>query len=502
MAGRKGFRNRLLTLADFPPAHQAVLVILADLLGPPGEAFVVGGAVRDLLLSRQSVEDLDLAVPSGALTLAQALARRLGGTFVALDAERGSARVVVDAGEYQVDLTDFRAPTLDADLRRRDFSVNAIAVPLVPLVREGKARLVDPTGGMRDLARRRLRLASPGVFEEDPVRALRGVRLATELGFVLDPEAKRAARRVARMLPGMAPERVREELVRLLRLPRASRGVRELDRLGLLEAIVPEIGPMNSTSQPKPHRFSVWEHSLRTVEAVDLLLAKLSSLSPYAEELAAYVAEPLGDGLTRSATLKLAGLLHDVAKPQTRRVVEGRVRFIGHDVEGARTARAIGQRLRLSGRAVDVLERLVRHHLRPMHLGQVAEITRRARYRFFRDLGAEARDLLLLTLADAAAVRGESPLDIWRGPGGRLVADLLRGWEEDRVQAAAPPFVRGEDVMAAFGIPPGPEVGRLLALAREAQDLGVVTTREEALAHLRRVRQTPDRGLDTQEGPH
>jgi hypothetical protein len=137
-----------------------------------------------------------------------------------------------------------------------------------------------------------------------------------------------------------------------------------------------------------------------------------------------------------------------------------------------------------------------------MHLGQVAEITRRARYRFFRDLGAEARDLLLLTLADAAAVRGESPLDIWRGPGGRLVADLLRGWEEDRVQAAAPPFVRGEDVMAAFGIPPGPEVGRLLALAREAQDLGVVTTREEALAHLRRVRQTPDRGLDTQEGPH
>jgi putative nucleotidyltransferase with HDIG domain len=304
------------------------------------------------------------------------------------------------------------------------------------------------------------------------------------------------------MLPGMAPERVREELVRLLRLPRASRGVRELDRLGLLEAIVPEIGPMNSTSQPKPHRFSVWEHSLRTVEAVDLLLAKLSSLSPYAEELAAYVAEPLGDGLTRSATLKLAGLLHDVAKPQTRRVVEGRVRFIGHDVEGARTARAIGQRLRLSGRAVDVLERLVRHHLRPMHLGQVAEITRRARYRFFRDLGAEARDLLLLTLADAAAVRGESPLDIWRGPGGRLVADLLRGWEEDRVQAAAPPFVRGEDVMAAFGIPPGPEVGRLLALAREAQDLGVVTTREEALAHLRRVRQTPDRGLDTQEGPH
>ncbi|MBI3625163.1 MAG: HD domain-containing protein [Candidatus Rokubacteria bacterium] len=492
---------RVLTLADFPSAHQTVLITLADLLRPSQEAFLVGGAVRDLLLSRQSVEDLDLAVPSGALRLAQALARRLGGTFVALDAERGSARVVVEAGEYQVDLTDFRAPTLEADLRGRDFSVNAIAVPLVPLVREGKAPLLDPVGGMRDLAGRRLHLSSPGAFDEDPVRAFRGVRLATELGFALDSEAKRSAQRVAPRLPAMAPERVREELARLLRLPRASRGLRELDRLGLLEAIVSEIGPMKSTTQPKPHRFSVWEHSLRTVEAVDLLLLKLSSLSPYAEELAAHMAEPLGDGLTRGAVLKLAGLLHDVAKPQTRGVIEGRVRFIGHDVEGAATARAIGQRLRLSGRAVDVLERLVRHHLRPMHLGQVAQITRRARYRFFRDLGREARDLLLLTLADAAAVRGESPIGIWRGPGGRLVADLLRGWEEDRVQAAAPPFVRGEDVMAACGLPPGPEVGRLLALAREAQDLGVVTTREEALAYLRRVRETPDRGLDTQRGP-
>jgi hypothetical protein len=136
-----------------------------------------------------------------------------------------------------------------------------------------------------------------------------------------------------------------------------------------------------------------------------------------------------------------------------------------------------------------------------MHLGQVAEITRRARYRFFRDLGDEACDLLLLALADAAAVRGDSPLAVWRGPAGRLVADLLSGWREDRIQAAAPPLVRGEDVMAAFDLPPGPEVGRLLALTREAQDLGQVSTREEALAYLRRAA-VPDGGLDTPAAPH
>ena len=490
---------RLVALSDFPAAHQEALRALAELLAPPhpalsrsggedkGEgAFVVGGAVRDLLLSRQTVEDLDLTVPSGALALARSLADRLGGAFVALDEERGAGRIVVKDGarEYQVDVTDFRAPTLEADLRARDFTVNAVAVPVVPLVRDGTGWLVDPTGGVADLARRRLRLAGPGVLEADPLRALRGVRLAAELGFALDAGAKRAIRHVASRLPAVAPERIREEQVRLLDLPHASGGLRELDRLGLLEALIPEIAPMKLASQPKPHRFSVWEHSLKTVEAAELLLERLSALAPYGDQLAAHVAEPLGDGLTRRHLLKLAALFHDIAKPQTRQVIDGQVRFIGHDVEGAALVRAIGKRLRLSGKAVDALERLVRHHLRPMHLGQVAEVTRRARYRFFRDLGDEARDLLLLALADAAAVRGDSPLDVWRGPGSQLVADLLRGWEEDRIQVAAPALVRGEDVMAAFGLPPGPAVGRLLALAREAQALGQVTSREEALAYL------------------
>ena len=496
---RPALPSHVVALEDFPVLHQQALRAVAELLAPPqpalsppggedkGEgAFVVGGAVRDLLLSRRPVEDLDVTVPSGALALAESLADRLGGAFVALDEARGAGRVVVKDGgrEYQVDVTDFRAPTLEADLRARDFTVNAIAVPVGPLVRDGTAGLVDPTGGVGDLARRRLRLCGPGVLAEDPIRALRGVRLAVELGFTLDAETRRALRRAAPGLRAVAPERVREEVVRLLGLPRASRGLRELDRLGLLETLVPEIGPMKSASQPKPHRFSVWEHSLKTVEAAESLLAGLAALTPYAEELAAHVAEPLGDRLTRRHLLKLAALFHDIAKPQTRQVIDGRIRFIGHDLEGAALARAIGRRLKLSGRAVDALERLVRHHLRPMHLGQVAEVTRRARYRFFRDLGDEARDLLLLALADAAAVRGDSPIAVWRSPSGRLVADLLSGWREDRIQATAPPLVRGEEVMAAFGLPPGPEVGRLLALAREAQDLGQVSTRDEALAYL------------------
>ncbi len=160
----------------------------------------------------------------------------------------------------------------------------------------------------------------------------------------------------------------------------------------------------------------------------------------------------------------------------------GRVRFFEHDILGAARARAIGERLRLPQRATGVLERLVRHHLRPMHLAAADEVTPRARYRFFRDVGADTRDLLLLVLADASAVRGESPFRLW--PRARLLRELLAGWEEQSASPPREPLVRGGDVMARFGLAPGPEVGRLLTRAREAQELGLVSSREEALAYL------------------
>src|SRR5438128_6322258 len=143
---------------------------------------------------------------------------------------------------------------------------------------------------------------------------------------------------------------------------------------------------MLSTAQPLPHRFDVWEHSVRALEGADALLARAADLAGLDEALAEHLDEPLGDGLRRREVLKLAALLHDVAKPETRTVESGRVRFIGHDVRGAERAAHIAQRWRLSGRAGGALERLVRQHLRPMHLAGSGGITRRARYRFFRDL--------------------------------------------------------------------------------------------------------------------
>jgi poly(A) polymerase/tRNA nucleotidyltransferase (CCA-adding enzyme) len=468
-----------LHLRRLPPAVVALLRATAAVAGPGRGLVLVGGAVRDALLGRSEV-DVDLALPGGALALADRLADRLKATTVVLDAERGAARVARPG--LRLDLNDFRAATLVGDRAPRDFTVNALAVPLDALVARGRAPIVDPTGGLADLRARRLRLAGPGVLAEDPLRTLRAVRLEGTLGLRLTPSAARAVRGAAPGLAGVAAERVGDELAILLRLPATGRALRRADALGLLAMILPEIGPMRAAAQPLPHRFNVLEHSLRAVEACDRLLPRLDALAPFGEELTGHLAEGMGGALDRAAVLKLAALLHDVSKPETRRVVAGRVRFFEHDLIGAARARVIGERLRLPERAIALLERLVRHHLRPMHLGQAGEVTPRARYRFYRDLGPHTRDLLLLSLVDAAAVTGASPLAVWRRAG--LLRDLLGGWPEAESVAAAPPLLRGGDVMTRYGLAPGPVVGDLLARAREAQDLGLVRTREEALAYL------------------
>lgn len=442
--------------------------------------------MRDGLLGGAGV-DLDVAVPDGARALAARLAALLGASVIPLDPERGVVRVL--ARGHRLDLANFRAATLTADLQARDFTVNALGVRLRDLLRDGRAPVVDPTDGLADLGARRLRLTGEGALIDDPLRGLRGVRLEAVLGLTLALATRRLIRAQAGRLADVSAERVRDELLAVLALPRAARAVRRMDALGLLAVMVPEVEPMRATAQPAPHRFFVLEHSVRALAAVDRVLAELARLAPFGDELAPHMAAELAGGVDRAQTLKLAAFLHDVAKPETRQVIGGQIRFFDHDVIGAERARAVGVRLRLPGRVIDTLARLVRHHLRPMHLAQAGMVTRRARYRFFRDLGEEARDLLLLALADGAAVRGESPFSTWRRS--PLLRDLFTGWREERAATVAPPLLRGEDVMEHFGLGPGPEVGRLLGEAREAQALGQVGTRAEALAFLDSSRPRP-----------
>ncbi|MEK7354238.1 MAG: HD domain-containing protein, partial [Chloroflexota bacterium] len=241
-----------------------------------------------------------------------------------------------------------------------------------------------------------------------------------------------------------------------------------------------------------------FEHSLRTVAAVDYLLRRgnreyaggaVLAAVPWPGALAERFDREVSSGSTRRSLLKLAALLHDVNKPQTKAIdANGRMRFLGHALEGAMTVVKILERLRFSGKEIKLVETEVLHHLRPTQMSQSGLPTNKAIYRYFRDTGEAGIDILFLSLADHLATRGpELKLDGWQEHA-RLVDYVIgKGFEQEKI-VNPPKLIDGYDIIKFFSTPPGPEVGEMLELVREAQASGEVTTREEALSLIERLK--------------
>jgi poly(A) polymerase len=470
-------------------------------------AYLVGGSVRDFLAGR-SGHDLDLAVDGNALDLGRSLADRLAGAYYPVDPARGVARIVLreDAAcaPTQIDIATLRDGSIEQDLAGRDFTINAMAVNLITL------DLLDPHGGQEDLNRQRLRLVSPRGIEQDPVRALRGVRQAGELALTLDPDTADIIQRDGNRLVDVSAERIRDEYVYILSLPDSAGALGRAERLGLLRWTIPELAGLRDVRQAAPHQLDVWEHSLLAVTRLEALLRWLltgraagydqdglpASLWSFRESLARHLGSLLAGQRPRWLSLKLAALLHDVAKPACRQVDEtGRVRFLGHEQQGAEVASAVAQRLRFSRAEVEMIGVVVRYHMRPLLLSQGRGVTRRAAHRFYRDAGDAGLDVALLALADHQALKPGPALLAGSEPLAAVVDSLVRYRLGPDAPEMVIPLITGRDLIDRCRIEPGPAVGRWLRRVREEQVCGVLHSREDAVrwvtAKLEKERQTP-----------
>ena len=329
-------------------------------------AYLAGGSLRDALLGRQP-GDIDIAVGGDAIALGRELADATGGAFVSLNEAHATARVVlpeesangVKAPRPHVDLTSFEGD-IAQDLARRDFTIDALALPLADATGEAAwDGLVDPLGGLTDLTAGTIRPASDRVFRDDPVRLMRGVRLAAQLGFTLDDDAYRLIQRDAHLLTTVAPERLRDELLKTIAEPGASRHLRLMDDLGLLCRLIPELEEAKDVEQPPEHYWNVFYHCVEAPSALEQVTDKAAIAAnevlacvPWHDSLDTYFDEEFSDGHTRRTIIKLGCLLHDISKPATKTVEpSGRMRFIGHDAQGAEVSETILRRLRMSSRA-------------------------------------------------------------------------------------------------------------------------------------------------------
>ncbi len=471
----------------------ALALEVRHLLPPDLPVHLVGGAVRDWLLQRPVV-DLDFVVPRDALQWARHLARELDADVFPLDPKRGIARLLLHTsqGVRIIDLADYRAPTLEEDLRLRDFTINAMALdPLNPQA------LIDPLGGLQDLLDRRLRLCTPHALTDDPIRVLRAIRLALDLDLTLTPETRRALPQAAPLLSRAAPERLRDELFKLLELPQAAAALRLLHHIGALAVVLPEIAELPGVALPPAYAGDdLWEHTLRVLDRARDLLRVI--LPPYDPDKVANIAlaqvtwrlgrfrfafegwwkEPLAGYRGKGALFWLGALYHDAGKT--------RVGVQHPDPEAhARASAAMlvqrAQHLRLARTEIRWLERLVRHHMWPQRFDQALP-TPLDLYRFYRESGQAGPAIGLLHLANlwSRARHRPVPRALWEHHV-EVVRRMWEAWWERRETWVQPrPYLSGDQLIQEFGLTPGPELGHLLEALKEAQVAGEVTSPQQA----------------------
>jgi poly(A) polymerase len=442
-------------------------------------AWVVGGAVRDELLGRP-VADVDLAVADEPRAAAKALARAVGGPAFELSGEFGAWRVIGPDRRWQVDVSPLQGGTLDEDLARRDFTVNAMARPL-----EG-GDVVDPFGGARDLAARRLRMVAPASFDDDPLRVLRLARFACELALEPDAETVTAAAQRAPRIVDVAAERVFAELKRVVGADRVVEGLALMDALGLTRHVLPELSSLRGVEQNRYHHLDVHDHTLEVLaEVVALERDPGAAIGEDAltAPLRAFLAQPLADEITRGTALRFGALLHDVAKPETQAFHDdGTVLgFPGHADLGADQARAALTRLRTSEKLRSHVALLARHHLGLGYLVHKAPLDRRTIHQYLVKTSPVEVDVSLLSIADRLATRGRKA-DEAIAKHLAVARVVLPAALDYAAWTAQPPLIRGDELATALAIRPGPSLGTLLAQLTEARYAGEISTRDEAIA--------------------
>jgi poly(A) polymerase len=465
-------------LNDRLAAAPAAAVAWGELAGCDG-AWVVGGAVRDAALGREVV-DVDVAVASGEREAAKAIAARAGGHAFELSAEFATWRAVAPDG-WHVDVARLRGDDIEADLRARDFTVNAIAVEIAP---EGAGPL-DPTGGIEDLSKRVLRVPSESSFAADPLRILRAARLAAELGFAVEEGTAALARATAPRVAETAGERQLSELRLLLASPGPVSGLEILADLGGAAEVLPEVEALKGVEQNPNHHLDVHGHTIEVLRRLLELEADLERVAGNrASELRELLAEPLADSFTRGQALRFGTLLHDVGKPATRDDSRGFITFIGHDHVGAGMVDSVCERLKASRALAAYLRGVTLHHLRLGFLSGERPLPPRRVHDYLRATEPVSADVTLLTVADRLSARGEGPIaspEMIRAHL-ELAREMIAAALDRRRDGPPRSPIPGDELAAQLGIEPGPELGRLLEEVEAGVYAGEVVDRDDAIA--------------------
>jgi putative nucleotidyltransferase with HDIG domain len=450
------------------PINKNIFSLIRD---SSSKIYLVGGYIRDLIVGIEK-DDRDYVLEGyGAWDFAKRVAGVLKGTFVGLDKERDMARVVID--DRTLDFSGTSGKLIEEDLKRRDFTINSIAWSPI-------RRIIDQLNGIADIKSGVIRAVKKENLQEDPLRLLRAFRIGSELKMDIEPETLKIIAESSHLLPTVSGERVSSELFLLLRSPQSFIYILKASKTGILDAIFPELTRTKDIPPQGIHYLNVYEHSLEVLKQIEILFQELPGY------VVNHLKEEISSTITRFSILKLGGILHDIGKPITWEINhEGKYTFNDHERVGAELVESISERLKFSNNTTENLKSIVKWHSRPLNLIKKAHTDKRTLYSLFRELDNYLIDTTIHAMADIRSM-GFKKEDLRIKE--ILLIEVLENYKSYKIkEETTPRILRGNDIIKILNIKAGPEVGRKLEIIREAQLLGEIKTKEEAIEYLKRI---------------
>ena len=440
------------------------------------EGYLVGGSIRDLFTKNCVFCDRDISI-KGAENFARKIANKWDGTFIELDNENKIYRVVLPDKINFLDISELQGNTIEEDLKRRDFTINAIAYDLA------NNEFIDVTGGLKDLKNKVLRHIDDKNFEDDPLRILRAFRFYAVTGFKMTIELENALKKYLPLALNPAKERINYEIMKLFGGDFASSALLKMDEFGLLEKIFPCVTEMKKVPPNTHHHLDLFHHVVETVRHIEILYNKISGFEK--EHLDAI---DFG-GFPRINHLKLAGFLHDIGKFSTWTIEEsGRHRFIKHDDVGSKMVVPLLRDLKFSKKQIEYISCMIKNHIYPSNVIVAPSLNDKVMMRYVRKMGDNVVDNIILAKADRLSARG---VDITEEIVNTNISglDKLLDFYLSKKDSLAPlpKLIDGREIMEILNIKPSPKLGEIINAINEAQLNGDITTHEEAVNYIKNL---------------
>lgn len=469
--------------------HDPRLNKIQTAIGKDVEAYIVGGYVRDFMLGIIA-KDIDIVVEAEAVEeIAGMLACEVGGHFFYLREEHQLIRVeaMAEDGAYTIDLAPLMT-SIESDLARRDFTVNAIAIDICSL-NTPHPEFIDPLEAIADIQSKTLRVASKNAITDDPLRILRGARFSVSLGLSIPSLLMEDFCEAASGLPTVPGERIFEELARLAMIPEFSRALSCLKDAMALQVLFPECAGLFGVTQNEYHHLDAWDHTLESINQSEEVMGKLHSIWPlYAQWLEAELSQTVQGICTRRGAVKLGLLFHDIGKALTHTIdEEGAIHFYGHDKAGIELFAPISKRLKSSRKLDSIITTMIREHLRPGFYAKDKISSKRTLARLFRASQGWFAELIIVAAADRLAARGPKSTTEIIDANLVYLEYLMSEYLKYREIKKRQPLIKGGELIAALKIAPGLQVGELQRAIDQAHEAGEINTREEALLFARKL---------------